>query len=299
MADIDTSTQAAPAAPAGGDVAPSTGGAAPAAGQAPTWSLDSWKEDRWDDLPERIRNAADARYKGQYEPKLTEAQTAMAAARKEAQDAKDRLVRGDPIAHERYQQAQAELARLKAEFDAHKGQFGPEKFDAYKAGLQAEWKKAQDAANKLYSEQVDAATMREIRMLAPWFGEKHGDAANPNYDADRTKIATDLDGLLLDAGLDLPVSFALQASGLNAAQRNALVTAIANDVDPMTALKEASKPPRHEPSVASRAAPGGPPRAEPRPDDGVRPQSAFDAARKLARTAASDAFKRRDLNADT
>jgi hypothetical protein len=141
--------------------------------------------------------------------------------------------------------------------------------------------------------------MREIRVLAPWFGEKHGNAVNPNYDADRTQTANSLDNVLIEAGLDLPISYALQASGLNAAQRTTLVTALANDVDPWTALKEASAPPRHQPSAASRAAPGAPTRTDPRPDNAVRPRNPFEQARALARTAAENAMGRRTLNADT
>ena len=272
-AGADTSTQTT-------TTAPSTAGTeatAPGAGtQPPAWSLDTWKDEEWDALPERIRTAADKRYEGIYTPRLTEAQNALAthqrdlaAARQAVREANAARLAGDPYGAKELTDAQAVLAKAQADFEAYKKDWSPERFDAHKADLQRQWAEAQQKGNEAWNTALDAEVQRNARFLYPWFGEKNGDAPNPNYDADKTNLALTLAKHPMFRDDDLPDAWFLAAAELNKAQVHNLITAIGGGQDPMAALEAARRPPKHEPTPAARAAGGGGQRPAPRPDEGV------------------------------
>jgi len=271
-ADTSITTPAAPAAPAGPAPGASTG-AAPA---APAWSLDTWKDDDWDSLPERIRSVADRRYQGQYEPKLTAAQNAVATHQREVAEAKAALraaeasqLKGDPYGAQDVKDAKAALAKAQGDFDAYRKEWNPERFEAHKADLQKRWTEAQAKGNEQWNQALDEELGRNLRFQYPWYGEKNGEAANPSYNAEKTTTAKTLatDPLFADAGL--PDAYFLTAAELNKAQLHGLITALAGGQDPYAALEAARRPPKHEPSPAARASGGGGQRPAPRPEDGV------------------------------
>lgn len=285
MATPDTAT---PTAQAAGDATPVQAPAAPATPAAPqapaaqAWSLDTWKEDQWDALPERIRLAAETRYKGQYEPKLTEAQQALAqreadiaAAKREAQEARAAHLRGDPYAAAQAREAQEKLTALQKEFETYKGQWSEQV-------LNEKWKAEAERANAAFNKEWEAATARELRIMHPWYEAQVNGQPNPRHDAARAKIADEMDNqfwAIASAGGKpsehplgaIPRAFFLIASGLNPAQRASLLTQIAEGVDPMVALDKAGEPPARVPSPAARATPGAPgaPASAPRPDQTV------------------------------
>lgn len=287
-ADTGTPTPAAPVAQA-----------TPAAPAAPVWSLDTWKDDDWDALPERIRTVADKRYEGVYGPRLTEAQNAVAAHQREVADAKAALraaeaarLSGDPYGAADVRKAQADLAKVQGDFDAYRKEWNPERWQAHDADTKARWAKGLEEGNKTWNETLDQEIARELRLFAPWYGEKIGDKANPAYDPTRTALVNQMTQDY--AGIDVPDAWFILASGLNAAQIQTLERALANDVDPMQALEQASKPPAHQPSPAARAAAGGPRPPAPRPEEGVRQPS----PRQAWRDAAREAVPPTHLNAD-
>lgn len=303
----ETSTQAAPA-DAGQAAAPATQ-AAPATAQT-AWSLDTWQPDQWDALPERIRTAADARYKGQYEPRLTEAQTALkqhqddlAAARREAQDAKTAHMRGDAYGATRAREAEEKLAALQKEHETYKGQWSEQSFAQ-------KWDAERKTVNDTFNREWREATGRELRFAYPWYEAKVGGQDNPRHDAARAKLADELDNQFWEiakmSGGDaekhplatLERAYFLEASGLNAAQRHSLLTQIASGMDPLAALQAASRPPAHVASPAARAAPGAP--RAPRPDEGVSPRRQGErTAQETMRDAARRTLAPRNINADT
>lgn len=277
-------------------------GASGAAAQAQAWSLDTWKDEDWDSLPERIRTAADKRAEGIYSPKLTEAQTALqqhqadlAAAKRDLQDARAAHLKGDPYGARQVEEAKAALQKLQTDFDAYKGEWHPGRLDTYKGEVEAKWNAAREQANATYEKALQESVQREIQVFAPWYAAKIGDAANPQHDAARAQIT---DGLYNDLGaaLDVPLSWFLQASGLNPAQRNGLVLAVLGGADPMTALRDASKPPAYQASPAARVAPGAP-RPAPRPDESFRAPKR-DVTRSEFRQAARAAAGSGSLNPD-
>jgi len=291
VAGADTSTTtpvATPAAPA-----------APTAPAAPAWSLDTWKDDDWDSLPERIRSVADRRYQGQYEPQLTAAQNAVATHQREVADAKAALraaeaarLSGDPYGASDVREAKAALAKAQGDFDAYRREWNPEKFEAHTSDMKRRWDEALQKGNEQWNQTFDQELEREIRLFAPWYGKDVGGKANPSFDPTRTAT---VDRMVTDyEGLDVPKAWFIQASGLNAAQVKTLEQALANDVDPMQALEQASKPPAHQASPAARAGAGGPRPPAPRPEEGVRQPSQKQAWREAARAAAPPTH----LNAD-
>lgn len=287
-ADTGTTTPTAPVAQA-----------TPAAPAAPVWSLDTWKDDDWDSLPERIRTVADKRYQSQYEPKLTEAQNAIATHQREVAEAKAALraaeaarLSGDPYGAADVRKAQADLAKAQGDFDAYRKEWNPERFQAHTTDLQRRWDEALKKGNEQWNQTLDHELEREVRLFAPWYGKEVGGKANPAFDAARTET---VDRMIADyEGLDVPKAWFILASGLNAAQVKTLEQALANDVDPMQALEQASKPPAHQPSPAARAAAGGPRPPAPRPEEGVRQPS----PRQAWRDAAREAVPPTHLNAD-
>lgn len=297
-------TGAASTVAAGATATPTATPTAEAQATASTpWSLDTWKDDDWDGLPARIRTVADQRYQGLYGPKLTEAQTALtqhqadlAAAKRDLQDARAAHLRGDPYGAAKEADARSTLEALQRDFEAYKKEWHPGRLDAYKGEVEAKWNAAREAANATYEGALRESLQREIHVFAPWYAAKIGEAANPQHDAARAAVT---DGLYNDLGeaLDVPMSWFLQASGLNPAQRNSMVQAVLNGTDPMTALRDASRPPVHQASPASRVGPGAP-RPAPRPDDAFRAANPRENTRSLFRDAARKAAGSAPLNPD-
>jgi hypothetical protein len=270
-----TSTQTAPASDAGagaGAGAAPAGNATQAAPAAGAWSLDTWQPDQWDALPEPIRKAADTRYEGVYGPKLTAAQTSLtqhqadlAAARREVQDAKTAHMRGDSYGAQRVTEAQAELARLKTEGEAYRKEWNPERFAALEGTLAEKIK----AAESRVGSESDAIARAELTAMFPWLVEKNGEEPNADHDGEKVAFATKINNIVTDPKVTMV--HILKSAELNKAQRIALIQRLQAGEDFIPAFREASKPPKHTPSPAARAAPHAPDvkTSDPRPDQGM------------------------------
>lgn len=232
-------------------------GAAPDAGQQPSqgagFDFNAWQPDQWDALPERIRQAADARYNPQIqerEQRLTSLQRDLQSAKKEAEDARARWLSGNPYGAEDVKKAQAELAAIKAEFDAYKGKFHQGVIDDTSKSWQGKWEEAVGVVNSNYAARLNS----EIGFMFPWSVQGTKEAPNPNYDAAAMAEADRLTELI-DNGLALdgvPDAVILTAAKMNEAQRHTFVQALAESGDWRSALSKAQAPPAPPKSPAAR-----------------------------------------------
>lgn len=243
-ADAGASTSA-PAAPGTG-----MGGTA---GATPSWSLDSWKDDQWDALPERIRKAADARYQPQLSERdklVAQHQAERDAAKKAAEDARAQWLKGSPFGAEDLKKAQEALKALQTEHDGYKLKYN----DDVLGGRAKEWQSKWDEASKASQEKYAARLQAELALNFPWSVQGTKEAPNPAYDAVAMAEADRLTTLIDDSfGLtDLPDSVILTVAKMNEAQRHTFVNALAADQPWQQALEAARKPASHTPSPAAR-----------------------------------------------
>lgn len=240
--------------------ASSTASAAPGsgmggtAGATPSWSLDSWKDDQWDALPERIRKAADARYQPQLMERdklVAQHQAEVAAAKKAVEDARAQWLKGSPFGAEDVKKAQAELAALRQEYDGYKLKYNDDVLGGKVKEWQSKWDEAAKASQDKYTQRLQA----ELAFWFPWSVPGTKEAPNPAYDAVAMAEADRLT-TLIDEGFgltDLPDAVILTVAKMNEAQRHTFVNELAADKPWQAALEAARKPATHQPSPAARA----------------------------------------------
>lgn len=276
-APAESSATQAPAAPASG-----MGGAVGATPSQPSaWSLDAWKQDDWDGLPEPIRKAADARYQPQLAERdrlVAQHQAEVAAAKKAAEDARAQWVKGNPFGAEDLKKAQAELEALRAEHEGYKTKYNDGILETRAKEWQAKWDEAAKTSTQKYAERIQ----RELEVQFPW-----SVPGSPTYDkvamGEADRLAELLDNTF---GLtEVPDAVILTVAKLNEAQRHTFVRELGNDRPWKEALLAAQKPPEHTPSPAARATSGA--NAAVRPSRPMPGGQRFD--RSALRSAATEA----------
>lgn len=224
---------------------------APAPTPAPSWSLDTWKSDDWDGLPEQIRRAAEARYS----PQLQERDQRLAQVQRDLEDTRARWLKGSPFAAEDKAALERKLGDLQREYDSYKGQWSEQTVQQQLAAHQKRFdENIQNAAN-VYDQRLDA----EVEVLFPWAIESTKENPNPAFDPAKYMVAEELFSKFNDIGVveGLPTALFLRLAELSEPQRNAFINSFAEGNTWRAALQAASRPPAHQPSAAARAAAAG------------------------------------------
>jgi len=269
-----------------GTPAPEQGSASaePAAPAAPAWSLDTWKDDQWDALPERIRKAAEGRYQPEIQKReqtLSTMRSEIAAAKKAAEDARAKWLSGSPFGAEDLKRAQAELAAIREEFEGYKAKYNDGVFNTSAQEWQTKW----DEAVKRSNEQFAQRHQSELAVQFPWSVPGTKEAPNPEYDAAAMAEADRLVSFIDDGlGLtDVPDAAILTVAKMNPAQRGTFAEKLAESGDWRAALAAARQPPAYTPSPAARAHQASAPTPPARPGkSGPVDRSALRAAAEAA-----------------